>query len=136
MKKAMNNSSLRGALGTLLLVEDVGKSIASVIWAITQKQSVHEGFSCIAPSLIGALSQHIDGDPIEEDSIDKVMEFVSNPVPKQAIRFSRPMIIAPLIHNHTVLMVVQYDEEQKIKLTVLDSRPWHMSKDGKLIICI
>lgn len=118
----------------MLQVKHVLESIYAVTLAITKNQDITEGFSCIRPEVVEAISQHISTpDKIEELNIQGILERVTDKM-NGVIRFSRPLIVAVHFNAkiHTILLVIQYNDENKLQATVLDSRPWTLQPEGKL----
>lgn len=110
-------------------------TIASVLLAINKTEDIYNGMCCIDPKLVDYVcSMYSDG--LTELLSELILEYLPHLRDRKPIRFSRPMIFSITHHNHIVLMVIQYDEKQSIKLTVLDSSPWHYDKYSKLLVCL
>lgn len=125
----MNNGGAKEADGTLLPSEDVSRSIASVALAVNKNQDLYNGVSWLLSEFVDAVFQGIvqAGEVVDPAKFSDFYPLNFD----RAIRFSRPLITTALLRSHIFLMIIQYDEKQDIKITVLDSRPWHFTKKGE-----
>jgi hypothetical protein len=113
----------------------VNLTIASVVLAINKTEDIYNGMCCIDPLLVDTVcTAYMNG--LTELPSEEILQYVPQLRDQKPIRFSRPMIFSITHHNHIVLMVIQYDEEQSITLKVLDSSPWHYEKYSKLLVCL
>lgn len=111
--------------------DDVARSIASVILAVTKNQNSCGGFNWAGTMLVDSITQWIAGGSLGsiEEHLKEVLD-PDDPTMYRPIRFSRPIILAANFEHHLSLMVIQYDDQQNITATVTDSLPWGRTDDN------
>ncbi|ORX95697.1 hypothetical protein BCR34DRAFT_607869 [Clohesyomyces aquaticus] len=112
-----NDTLVPSTEGQYVREDEVHLCIASVVLAITERQSMKGGFSMMG---------------INNLSLCQFKEY-TGPI-GHATRFGRPMLL-PLVHeNHTVLVVMQLDEKRRPHLSVVDSRIWQYPKEHRQMV--
>lgn len=95
---------------------------------------MYSGLNWAVSSLIDKMTVPIQAGGLENGA-EMDLEFFKpfmvdeDPSISGPIQFSRPIILTPHFNKHLTLMVIQYDKEQKITATVLDSLPWKGKED-------
>ncbi|KAJ4335265.1 hypothetical protein N0V95_008950 [Ascochyta clinopodiicola] len=105
--------------GRWLLNEEVALAIASVTLAITSIQDVRKGFCAVSGTDVQACYR-----TDQKHRQDIVLQ--------AAPRFGRPMFVPVVEDNHTVLSVVQFNRNDEMTVSILDSKAAHYTRAARI----
>lgn len=109
--KELREKDVTRKIGKWLTGVEVSLAIASITQAITAIEMPTGGLSTINQL------------PVESSFSDDTFLAV-----EPIIRFGRPLLVPVTYYNHTVLLIIQFEERRGLTISILDSKAVHYDK--------